>query len=391
MRWLCLLLLMLPSVVNGQSAIVAAGELQIEVSLDDPDLVPYVGELVMVTIRGTYRRHITREALHQPDLDGFNWSQLGPDDWHQERIGGKTVKVFQRRMALYPTRPGTLTIRPFRHDLTLTDAGDDWFEHEITSRPVTLQVQPVPTEADGDWWFPVRFLEISDQWSNAPDQLQPGDGVLRVIRLEAHGATPEMIPPMPELASPSAMIFPHPEKRLVELTPHGPVTYAFWRWTIRPTNDVSAILEPLEVSYFNTQTRQHGMARITPQRVAYRQEKGRNLDPMPRIAQAQLPGWPMALIAGFVFILGTGATLSGRKVTGRTGLTLFDPVKRALRQAARRGEVASARRLAQTMALRDGPNTGQQKALADLDRQIYSPNAKAPDLQKFAKGFLRRG
>ena len=85
--------------------------------------------MILVTIRGSYRRHITRERVEQPPLDGFSWSQLGPDRWYEERIRGRPVKMFERRMALYPERAGELTIGAFTHHLTLTDEGDEWFEH----------------------------------------------------------------------------------------------------------------------------------------------------------------------------------------------------------------------------------------------------------------------
>ncbi|MGB0903693.1 MAG: hypothetical protein ACPGVJ_02235, partial [Mangrovicoccus sp.] len=217
--WLLVLAALLCGPALAQSGAVRPGELALSVTVENTGHTPYEREMVMIRIRGAYRRHITLEKLEQPDLDGFSWAQLGPDHWSEERINGRPVKVFERRMALYPTRSGRLTIGPFIHHLTLTDEGDDWFDHDVKSEPITVDVDPAP--ADTQWWFPVFSLEISDNWSNPATQLQEGEGVLRVIRLEALGAMPDMIPPMPQMHSPSALIFPHPEKRLVEQTPYG--------------------------------------------------------------------------------------------------------------------------------------------------------------------------
>ncbi|PRY77166.1 oxygen tolerance protein BatD [Yoonia maritima] len=224
-------------------------------------------EMVLITIHGIYKRHITLESLEQPDFDGFNWMQLGQDHWFESLLDGRPVKNMRRRMAVFPDKTGTLEIGPFKHHLTLLDENNKWFEHTITSEPVTINVTPEP-QSD-DWWFPVRGLRVSDDWSNAPDQLSKGEGVLRVIRISALGASPDMIPPMPELTSPSALIFAHPEKRLVDLTSRGPEAIAFWRWTVTPTNGHSAILEPITFSYFDTVAREMREVSIAPQRVAF--------------------------------------------------------------------------------------------------------------------------
>lgn len=267
MRWF-LVFLWLAGPLWAQSRVVDPADVQLEISLTGTqDVVPYVGEMVLIEITGTYARHIALEHLEQPALEGFSWMQLGEDRWWDARENGRQVKKLRRRMALFPSRPGRLEIAPFRHVLQLIDEGDDWFEHVIVSQPLVLDVAPVP-EGQG-WWFPVRELQIEDNWSNAPDALAPGEGVMRILRVQALGVAPEALPPMPELRSPSGGVFAHPEKRLVELTPDGPQSIAFWRWTIQPVNGTSVILEPMEVSYFDTQARQSFTARISPTRVAY--------------------------------------------------------------------------------------------------------------------------
>lgn len=386
---LLMILTLLPGLALAQSRNVLPGELALEVTVEDTGYTPYVGEMVILTIRGTYRRHITRETLEQPALTGFNWTQLGQDHWFEERIRGQKVKVLERRMALFADRPGTLTIDPFVHHLTLTDEGDDWFPHEIRSAPLTLTILPAP--AGQDWWFPVRGLRITDDWSNAPDRLNPGEGVLRVIRIEAVGATPEMIPPMPDLTSPSAMIFPHPEKRLVELSPQGPVTHAFWRWTIRPTNATSAILEPLTFSFFDTYAREHRTATITPQRVAY---EAAAAPPERPVETARLPGWPVALVGALTFAAGVLGGLRGWQVQGMGALRRFailDPLARGLKAAARRGDRHAMRRLAARMTARDGITPQKAALISQIDRLVYAPAPEQADLSALAQRFLSAG
>lgn len=395
-RIVLFLFLVWPLAGLAQSRTVLPAELELTVTLDPRPAPPFTREMVLLTIRGVYRRHITREQVIQPDFDGFSWSQLGEDLWQDERIDGQKVKTFSRRMAIYPDRAGDLTIGAFTHRLTLTDESDAWFEHDILSKPVTLHVEPAPENAG--WWFPVRRLRISDQWSNAPDQLQPGEGVLRVIRIEALGVTPEMIPPMPELTSPSAMIFAHPDQRFVELSPEGPLTYAFWRWTIRPTNDTSAVVEPMSFSYFDTTTRETHTVTISAQRVAY----GADGAPDPSLpaatttppAESRLPGWEMAGLAFLVFVMGLILSIRGRQITGAKALqrfSFFDPLARDLRKAARTRDLAALRRAARAILSRDGPSGPRQQLLAELDRSVFDPTSESGPPDSFARRFVQAG
>lgn len=388
-------LFLCPAVLHAQSRTVLPQELSLQVQVETTDHVPQVGEMVLLTIRGVYRRHITREVIVQPDLEGFNWTQLGPDVWRDDRLDGQKVKTFTRRMAIYPNRAGTLQLGAFTHNLTLTDEIDAWFEYPVRSSPVTIDVAPAP--GGDDWWFPVKSLKISDQWSNAPDQLAPGEGVLRIIRVEALGVTPEMIPPMPELKSPSAMIFPHPDKRFVELSPDGPLSYAFWRWTIRPTNDTSAIVEPLGFEYFDTTTRQTHSVTISAQRVAYGSvvPEGNGISgkvdfPSP----TRLPGWPLTVMAGVICALGAGFSVAGRRLSGLSALRrfrAFDPLARQLKQAARAGDVVLLRRAATAILRREGASDIRLLLLSELDRSVFAVSKGNPSLGNFAERFLRAG
>ena len=390
MRWIVALFLLFPVLfpvlAGAQSREVLPHELDISVTVEETNATPFEREMILITIKGIYRRHITLENLVQPDLTGFSWAQLGPDNWREERLDGKKVKIFERRMAIYPDQPGELTIGAFRHDLTLTDEGDDWFEHRIFSQPITIDVAPAPAQTG--WWFPTRSLQVSDQWSNAPDQLKPGEGVLRVVRLEALGVTPEMIPPMPDLTSPSAMIFPHPEKRLVELTPEGPVTYAFWRWTIRPSNDTSTIVEPLTFSYYDTRERDAREVTISAQRVAYGSvvpERPADLPELPK--PVTLPGMSVAILSGIVFFAVCVAGLWGRGFSGVP--RMFDRFAYRLRFAARMGDLQRSRRAASAILRRDGPSSEREQLLNELDEVLFNPATPALDLRAFCRAFLR--
>ncbi len=384
-KWLVLLALLWPLTTFAQTREVIPSDLTITATLETTERAPFQQEMVLLTIHGVYKRHITLEKLEAPDLAGVNWMQLGEDHWYESELDGLKVKNFRRRMALFPEEAGRLVIGPFTHHLTLLDETNAWFSHDIQSEPITLDVRPAP-QTD-DWWFPVRHLEISDRWSNAPDQLGEGEGVLRVITLTGIGVSPDMMPPMPELKSPSAHIFPHPEKRLVELSPDGPVSVTFWRWTIKPARPPSAILEPLKFSYFDTIAREMREVTISAQRVGMDRATmppASEAPPEPVVLRPLLGGGLM--VAGLA--LGLGLSLGGRRfsaisdVLQRFGL---DPDRRALRRAMRQGDQpafrAAARRLTRTH--RKG-----QDVLETFDATAFAPDGGQADLRTLGRQLL---
>lgn len=374
----------------AQTRAVDPVDLTLTVTLETLPETPFRQEMILLTIHGVYKRHITREKLLQPSLEGFNWMQLGEDHWYESMLDGRPVKNMRRRMAIFPDGAGRLRIGRFKHQLTLLDEDNKWFEHMIEAAPIEIDVLPEPGGAD--WWFPVRGLRVTDNWSNAPDQLVPGAGVLRVVRISALGASPDMIPPMPELKSPSALIFAHPEKRLVDLTSNGPQAIAFWRWTVTPTNGHAAILEPIEFSYFDTVERQTRNVVISAQRVAF----GDAIRPPPAAdvappAQKQMRPALLGAIGFFAFVAGTVLFARGRVLSV---VPLMSWARRhyllwQFSQAARCGDAAGLRRLARALDEHYAPSSERMALLAELDNALFGRAQTAWDMAAFCTRFRR--
>lgn len=392
MRRLILFIVLILTSLGGalaQTRTVDPSDLTLTATLENLNISPYQHEMVLLTIHGVYRRHITRENLKQPDLNGINWMQLGSDHWYESTVDGVKVKNFRRKMALFPEKTGRLDIGPFVHKLTLLDEKNNWFEHDIQSDPIELTVLPAPQTED--WWFPVRGLTVYDRWSNAPDQLNPGAGVLRVITLTAVGIGPDMIPPMPELKSPSAHIFPHPEKRLVELSPQGPISRSFWRWTIKPQNGKSAILEPLEFSYFDTVNRTTTSVTISPQRVAYSAVPDTARTEKASLVPTELHPRLLGAVMFGTMIGGTGLLFGWRRTLTLEGLTRRwrgYKLKTDLKRAAKSSDLIALRRAAHLLNTVSAPDLERRRLLESLDRQIYASELNPFDFNGFYRKFV---
>lgn len=380
---------------------IAPEDIRLELIVEDRPHPPHPGEMILLMIRGTYRIPVVRENLRNSSLDGFDWMQLGEDRWYKAREDGFEVVKFERRMALFPQRAGDLDIAPFVHELEMLDRQGRTVAVEEASNAVTVRAAPMP-EGDG-WWFPVRALSISDNWSNQPEALDTGAAALRIVAITVEGSAPQRIPPMPEMTGAGAFIFPHPEQKIVALGPGGPVTRVFWRWTVRPHEGSAGYLNPVALRYFDTQSRENREIELAAQRVAYADgsqvvvdnetPSGSGQTPLaPGVALA-LPRWSVwaALMVGF-----TGGLLALAVLWGRAGLGLPqwmrpDPNRTALRRAARRGDPSAVWRHARAL----DPH-GDHPALLRLEKTIFGKDGaqgKAPNMTDIAHEVLqgRRG
>ncbi|MEM1299094.1 MAG: hypothetical protein AAGH68_07410, partial [Pseudomonadota bacterium] len=223
MRWL--LALLISSLPAQAQQGIDPGDIRLELVLEERDHAPLQGEMILLSIQGTYKIPVVREKMHQPVLDGFDWMQLGEDRWYKEREDGFEVLKMERRMALFPQRTGELEVPAFTHGLEMLGRNGRTVPVDHVSNSLSLSVAPRPDT--GGWWFPVRGIEIADNWSNQPEALAAGAAALRVVSLVVDGTAPQRIPPMPEMTGAGAFIFPHPEHRIVALGPNGPRTRVF--------------------------------------------------------------------------------------------------------------------------------------------------------------------
>lgn len=405
---LALLLSFLVPTASAQT--VEPGDLRLELSFEDRSGPLYEGEMVLLKVRGFYKIRIARETLKQADLEGFDWMQLGEDTWSKDMSKGGEILQMERVIALFPNRTGTLEIKPFTHELELWTRTGERYTHELASAPITIDVTARPPQ--DDWWLPARRLTVEDRWSNAPDKLGTGEGALRIVMVTVEGVLPEQVPPMPDLESAGAFVFPHPEVRMTRLYKTGPVTRVFWRWTVRPENPPSAYLKPIRLPYFDTKTRENKEIVIAAQRIAMTDEAvaaylaeanaasvaamtdGPTADDAPGDRPRPIGSIaPLALIGGVIgglLVLRPNLRRGRRKrLRGLLHRLRPDPDITALKRAAARGDESAARRAGVNLIVNgQGDITDMKAALAGFDKHVFGVPGTQPDVKKFAASML---
>jgi len=362
-KWIAVLLVLFAGVARADS-----------LRLVVPQMLPVVGEMIPVTLRGEYTSRIALETVTFPSSDDYDWMQLARDQWRDEEIDGRTVRVFERRLAVFPRHAGALGIGPVTHHLTLVGANNLREPLDVTAAPVTLPVAPFPAEGTP---LSARSLTVEDTLSAAPGALRDGETLVRRVTLRAEGTLPHLLPARPAMREPWLISFAAPEQRELQPMPDGPVTTVIWEWHLRPKTGEPGVLPAVAIPWFDTATRQMRTAEIPVIPFGYASFRD-NRSGAERLPAGQV-GMALFVFAGGI-TAGLAAAFLGLARRRREDmlrklqrLSPFDPARRSVKRSARASDLLAIRRAAERYLRRRRalglPVTGRETAL--LDEVLY--------------------
>jgi len=333
-RVLSLFFVLLLAGMSGAQTSEPEFDVGFELVLHPRETAPLEGEMVLATLRGTYREIITNEELKLRRMTDFDWIQLAPDRWGEEMIDGLPTVVLERQIAMFPKRSGTLTILPIAHEIELMNRGNKRQLVNVRSAPVTLEVLPKPAGAGSDW-LPVRAMEFSETWSTDPKNLTDGELVERRVVLRALGVTPELLPEQPAMREPWLITFTPPEERNVQNTKEGPVSTVVWVWKLRPITGEPGVISEVSIPYFDTTERQAKTVIIPAAPIGYAS-----------FSSNDSASWQAGFRANsLIWLAAIGGMLAALLVALRGMEFTTAPIKRLSDWKARRKEMAELKRL----------------------------------------------
>ncbi len=373
-RLLLLLLLLIAAPAAAQD------RLRIEL----PEVHPVVGEMIRLTVRGEYTGFVALEEMTFPDSPAYDWMQLLPDDWRQERVNGLPRQVFERQIALIPRQPGNLVIGPVTHHLTKAD-GAARSVADVTAPAVSVAVAPYPAPG-----LPLaaRNLKITDELSDDPARIRDNQTIRRRITITAEDTMAHLLPTRPDLREAWLISFTAPEIRETRLTERGPLAFVQWEWSLRPITGEQGTLPPIRISWFDLAKRELRGAITQPIIFGYGYV-GANVGGGARLTGPWLGG--AAALAGLAVALAWALRGQGlRAPDWRRWLP--NPHAAALRQAAAAGDLLALRHAARAYAdhARRAGRPVDPTALERLDRAIFSPEAGGFDTAAFLRQ-IRKG
>ena len=166
-----------------------------EVDVDET----YVQAQILYRIR-IYRAVATRQpALREPTITGAEaLVELAGDEKQYEAVlNGRAYNVIERAIALYPQESGEISISPARFEARVLRNGRITGRKIFESESHTVNVLPIPEPPD-DFpdaaWLPARDVQLSEEWSRPPDEMEAGEPVTRIVTLSALGQIETQLP-----------------------------------------------------------------------------------------------------------------------------------------------------------------------------------------------------
>lgn len=367
-----LIWIMPPHAQASETQVSGGGLLRLEILAQPQAAQPVVSEMILVTIRAVYDLKIANEKMEIAPSDAFDWIQIRPDHWREERIEGHARIVMERDLALWPKRAGLLHFGPVTHHLTVIDRQSQRQEAKVTAQPLALSVGDFPGPAtlpSQGWKFTARALEISEELDGESARLADGQLLTRKIRLRALGALPSHLPPRPVVSENWLIVFTPPIEKTLTLTEDGPLAEVLWTWQLRPHTGEPGLLEPVKIPWFDTTTRQIAQAEIPSLPLGYASFFTSQM-PLGDISPGQIARLGLTFLAGF-FLVPAAAIFAFRLKVGRLQtqqrLARFNPLLRL--------RIWRARRSGDLMALRRdlGRIGAPDQQLAQIEAQIFRP------------------
>ncbi len=175
------------------------GEADVFVTSDVDTGEAFVQAQILYRIR-IYRAVATRQpALREPTITGAEaLVELAGDERQYEAVlNGRAYNVIERVIALYPQESGEIRISPARFEARVLRNGRITGRKVFESQAHTISVLPIPAppaDYPDATWLPARNVQLSEEWSASPDDLEAGEPVTRIVTLSALGQIETQLP-----------------------------------------------------------------------------------------------------------------------------------------------------------------------------------------------------
>ena len=160
----------------------------------------YVQQQILFTLRINTSENLQNLQLNKK-LDVPNAFVVQASNTQYERyINNVRYTTYELVYAIFPQSSGTLDIpsitaygvNPGRSTFNSFFGGGR--QIQLRSKPVSVDVQPIPPSAGNNPWLPAKSLTLSETWSADPENIQVGDSITRSITTTAEGLSANQLP-----------------------------------------------------------------------------------------------------------------------------------------------------------------------------------------------------
>ncbi|MDX1756646.1 MAG: BatD family protein [Marinobacter sp.] len=186
----------------------------IELSADKDRL--YVQEQLVVTVRLFFTGNLIRGELSEPEHPTALIETLGTQREYKRFRDGREYRVVERRYAIFPQQPGTLTFPPLRFEGQSRAPTGQLRYLRDSAELFEIPVQAPPAEFSGGTWLPASSLTLTETGLPSAPTIDQGQNLSRTLTLKAQGLTAEALPPLPTEVPDGLRAYPDQAERHTE-------------------------------------------------------------------------------------------------------------------------------------------------------------------------------
>ncbi len=243
-----------------------ATKLMLRADVDTPQA--FVQQQVIVTIKLFRAVPVRFAQITEPAPEHTLVQQLGDDVEYETEENGQAYFVLERRYALFPQQAGELEIAPiqFNGDITI-GRSPDFFGAMSDTEPVSLRTTPihvtVKPAVNSATWLPARAVELNAQVLPLNRRIAVGEPITLNLHTQVIGQIAAALPPLNFVDNDDRHYYPDQAKDSTAFNAQGMVLTRTQKIAVVPTRSGTLQLDPIELPWFNTQTGEQQLARIT--------------------------------------------------------------------------------------------------------------------------------
>ncbi|MFG1424428.1 BatD family protein [Roseixanthobacter liquoris] len=272
--------------VDAASAVDPAEARPLFVQVEPMGPAPYVQGEMPVAVRIYTAGNLLGGRLTPPEAVGATFTKVGEQRVFGKVVGRQRYRVIEQGYIMRPQRSGTIEIGPITLEAQLpgfTGGGlpsemarllgrnaavplagaDPNLGREVTlhSAPVSIEVKARPADAVG-WFLPAQGVTLSSTWNPPLAQAKVGETLTRTLTLEAVGATPNQLPPLPIADADGVRQYEESSRSDQALINGKPGAVLTKTISVVPTRDGAITLPGLDVGWWNTDTKTQETAHL---------------------------------------------------------------------------------------------------------------------------------
>ena len=245
----------------------AAADVFMELTAE-PDVV-YAQSQVLFTLRLYVAVTTGRATLTAPETTGVEAivEKLGEDSAYETSRGGRSFRVRERRYAVFPQQPGSLTIGPVTYEaMVIPDRGFSRVQR-FRSDVVELDVKPAvapPSSLEGAAWLPAQKVTLTEHWSDPASDVAVGIPRTRTIVVEGVGLLETQLPDLPLESQPGVRQYADQPELEREVTADGLKSRRSVSYAVIAQTPGEITLAGVRLPWWNVNTQRWEVAELPP-------------------------------------------------------------------------------------------------------------------------------